>query len=727
MPSTTRSLARLLAAVPAAAGMSAAFAAGQQEPPARPPVQQVEVKGSAAAYDARRDDTATRIVITQAEILKHGDTTIGEVLKRLPGVTLGGVQGRGGEIRMRGLGSGYTQVLLNGEPVPPGFSLDALAPDTVERIEVMRSASAEYSTQAIAGAINIVLKKQVHSAQKDIKAGLQSENGKPGASLNFQLSDKAGALAYAIGGGLAYGSYDRPSSGTTSGSGPDGADPLLWRARTTNVGRTESLNLAPRLTWTLGPDDVLTSQSFATLSRLNANVDEWITREQGALPPYSGTSVGIDSHAGMFRTDLAWTRKLAAGARLDTKAGVNYNHRQTTAPSEEYYADRTLALSRVITSGQTDKGLTANGKYSTPVLADHALAIGWDATYSKRIEDRIQRESSTVGAPAENLDQFYAANVGRLALFGQDEWSVTPQWSLYLGLRWEGIRTRSAGDGYAAVDNRSSVWSPLFQTLYKIPGSKNDQLRLALARTYKAPAVTSLVPRRFASNNNSQTNPDLRGNPELRPELAWGLDLAWEHYLAGGGMLGVSTFVRRIEDTMHQRVVFANGLWVQTPFNDGVARARGVELEAKLPLRSMFKAAPALDLRANVARNWSTISTVPGPDNRLDQQTPVSGNLGLDYKMDTLPLSMGGSYSFQDGGPVRVALYQYAYSTPKRALDLYALWSFSPKTQLRLSLANALHQQNVTASTWADPDGTLTDASFTPTASVLRAQLEMKL
>jgi hypothetical protein len=88
---------------------------------------------------------------------------------------------------------------------------------------------------------------------------------------------------------------------------------------------------------------------------------------------------------------------------------------------------------------------------------------------------------------------------------------------------------------------------------------------------------------------------------------------------------------------------------------------------------------------------------------------------------------MGGSYSFQDGGPVRVALYEYAYSTPKRTLDLYALWTFSPRTSLRMSLANALHQQNMTSSTYADPDGTLTDASFTPTASVLRAQLEIKL
>jgi iron complex outermembrane receptor protein len=39
---------------------------------------------------------------------------LGEVLKRLPGVTTQGAPGRGGAIRMRGLGSGYTLILLDG-------------------------------------------------------------------------------------------------------------------------------------------------------------------------------------------------------------------------------------------------------------------------------------------------------------------------------------------------------------------------------------------------------------------------------------------------------------------------------------------------------------------------------------------------------------------------------------------------------------------------------------
>ena len=725
---------RLLIAVPAIFGMIAAQAAGQQGAAAaepdpgqkQAPIQKVEIKGAAASYDARRNDTATKIVVSQEEILRNGDTTIGEVLKRLPGVTVGGVQGRGGDIRMRGLGSGYTQILLNGEPSPAGFSLDSLSPDMIERIEIMRAATAEYSTQAIAGAINIVLKRAIVTAQREIKAGVQEDNGHYGTNLNFQLADRKGALSYAIGGGLTYAKFERPSQSVTEASDAAGVATILRRADNQNSGHFEALNLSPRINWTLGPGDVITSQSFINVNRFNGNNSERVRTLLGAAPQYSGTDMAIKSEADMFRSDLSWTRKLAQNAKLDMKAGVNYNQRDSRAASLQSDAAGKQVLDRVVTNGAVEKGFTASGKYATPIFEGHALAAGWDAAYTKRDEDRIQRETSTLPGVAKDLDQVFSANVTRLALFAQDEWTVTPRWSVYAGLRWEGIETRSSGGGYAPVDNKSSVWSPLFQTLWKIPGSKSDQVRLGLTRTYKAPNVFSLLPRRFNSNNNSQTSPDQQGNPLLKPELAWGLDLAYEHDLEGGGLLTASTFVRRIDDITHNKVEKIDGVWVSMPINDGVANTRGIELEAKLPLRSLYKTAPNIDFRANLARNWSTLTTVPGPNNRLDQQTPFSGTVGADYKLDATPLTVGASYSFQNGGPVRISLNQYAYSVPKRSLDLYGLWKFNPKNQLRVSFANALHQDNLAQSSYVDATGRLSDTTITPTTVAVRALLELK-
>lgn len=732
-------LLRLLAAAPALLGVMHAHAA--DEPPVKKEgkIQQVEIKGAATAYDARRNDTATKIVVTQEEILKNGDTTVGEVLKRLPGVTIGGVQGRGGDIRMRGLGAGYTQILLNGEPAPPGFSLDSLSPDMIERIEVMRAATAEYSTQAIAGGINIVLKRAVQTAQRELKVGLQDDNGKIGTNTNFQLSDRSGIMSYAIGGNITYARFDRPSELMQEEFDLAGHRTQLRHADQTNRGTFKALGLSPRVNFNLGPGDIVTWQSFINANQARFNTTERFTQLEGdRLARYASTDVGVRTDFIMARSDLTWTRKLAAGAKMEIKGGVNYNNRDTDAPSLQYAPGMKPALERMVTSTQTEKGFTTTGKYSTPIVEHHALATGWDAGFSTRDEDRIQRETALLPPPPppppgqipprgpENLNQVFNADIKRLALYAQDEWQVTDRWSMYLGLRWEGIETTSEGSDYAPVDSKSSVFSPLFQTLWKLPNTKNDQVRLGLTRTYKAPAVNQLIPRRFASNNNTSTSPDFSGNPQLKPELAWGLDLAYEHYLPAGGLMTASTYVRRIDNSIRNRVDLIGDLWISRPVNAGTANTHGIELEAKLPLRSLYPAAPAIEIRANASRNWSRLDTVPGPNNRLDGQTPASGTVGFDYKMDSMPLTTGASFSFQSAGPVRVSDKQFAWAAPKRTLDWYGLMKFSPKTQLRVSVSNLLHQTNVAQNAFLTPNGLNADTTLTPTVAVVRALMEMK-
>ena len=100
--------------------------------------EKVVVTGNRLAdTEERRYSTATKMVFGREELDRYGDSTLGEVLKRLPGITIAGAPGRGGDIRMRGLGRGYTQILINGEPAPRGFSFDSLPPEQVERIEIM--------------------------------------------------------------------------------------------------------------------------------------------------------------------------------------------------------------------------------------------------------------------------------------------------------------------------------------------------------------------------------------------------------------------------------------------------------------------------------------------------------------------------------------------------------------------------------------------------------------
>ncbi|MEG1055991.1 MAG: TonB-dependent receptor, partial [Janthinobacterium sp.] len=259
------------------------------------------------------------------------------------------------------------------------------------------------------------------------------------------------------------------------------------------------------------------------------------------------------------------------------------------------------------------------------------------------------------------------------------------------------------------LDVGAHVWSPVLQSLWKLAGK--DQLRLAVTRTYKAPQIFQLIPRPYLNDNgNSPANPDNQGNPALRPELAWGLDAAYEYYPAGGAegaMLGASASLRRIDDVMLDRLYQDKGRWVATPVNHGRAQVRGIELEAKLPLTALLAGAPALDLRANVARNWSTVDAVAGPDNRLDGQLPWSANLGADYRLAGKPLTVGGNLHYQGGGPSRESNQLLAWQGARRELDLYALWKFSDQLRLRLSGTNLLRQPERTRSLYADDAGSL--------------------
>src|SRR5471032_1605415 len=156
------------------------------------PIPEITVNGGRLSdMEERRRSVAGKQVYGREELDRNGDTNLGDVLKRLPGVSIGGRPGRGGDIRMRGLGSGYTQILLNGERPPAGFSLDQLSPDQVERIEIMHGPIAEHSTRAIAGTINIILRDGYQQKDTQVKLTDTIEQGRNAPNVSLIVPGKA--------------------------------------------------------------------------------------------------------------------------------------------------------------------------------------------------------------------------------------------------------------------------------------------------------------------------------------------------------------------------------------------------------------------------------------------------------------------------------------------------------------------------------------------------------
>lgn len=688
-------------------------------------VDTVEIKGTQSDYDERREDTATKIVVTSEEIRKFGDTQILDVMKRLPGVTV-----QNNAIRLRGLGNGYTQILIDGERPPPGFSIDNLSPDLVERIEIIRAATAEYSTQAVAGTVNIVMKKKFSVSKRDINAGWYSGTGYTSKNAGFTIADKAGELAFSIGGYGGQGTFDYASISNTVGLDPSGVRILERAANSASFGDSQYAGLYSTLAWTLAGGDSFTMNPWLNISRYNSqshSSTQYLLGDTTIYPVSDGRNRGNNWNVG---GNANWILKWQSGAKLDLKLTANVGARNNDAFNKSFDYDNTQTLERISLSPSRDSRAGFVGKYSAPIVEGHSLLAGWDVGFSRTASSLRVVESNVAAAPIDTLED-YIANVRKFALFAQDEWNVTPNWSVYFGLRWEGIDTTSVatgnGSGVPSTTNRSSVVSPLFQTLWKFPDKSGRQFRLALTRTYKAPETYALIPRIYRTTVNTSITPDYQtGNSNLKPELATGVDLAYEHFFAKGASMSLSGSVRALTEYNTRGVFLIEGRWRSLPINNGNAASRSIEFDAKFPLQSIVETAPPIDFRFNVARNFSRVHEVPGPNNRLDQQAPLSGTFGLDYRMRGGMLVAGASFSFKSGGEVRMTTNQINYSVPTRELEMYVLYKYTPKLQLRFRLANVLRQDTVTATTYFDETGSTRSVSIRPTQMNIGANVKLE-
>jgi len=127
-------------------------------------------------------------VFTETDILESGQMTLEDFVQNMPTIT-GGYFGRTvnngnpgyATASMRGLGSNRTLVLLNGQRMPSAGSngfvdLNMIPVGIVERVEVLRDgASTIYGSDAIAGVVNIITKRDFKGAEFQLQYDITGE------------------------------------------------------------------------------------------------------------------------------------------------------------------------------------------------------------------------------------------------------------------------------------------------------------------------------------------------------------------------------------------------------------------------------------------------------------------------------------------------------------------------------------------------------------------------
>jgi iron complex outermembrane recepter protein len=170
--------------------------------------QRIEITGSSI----KRIDAETAVpvqVITRADIAKSGATNVEQLMQTISAAassgaftssaSSGATTGSISSISLRGLTSLRTLVLLNGRRIAPygtGFTGDSVSVDVnsipisaIDRVEILKDgASAIYGSDAVAGVVNFILRRDYKGGELALDAG----NTQAGGAHNRRASITAG-------------------------------------------------------------------------------------------------------------------------------------------------------------------------------------------------------------------------------------------------------------------------------------------------------------------------------------------------------------------------------------------------------------------------------------------------------------------------------------------------------------------------------------------------------
>lgn len=677
-------------------------ATGRRPGTANQAVEEIKVTGQRNANEDRRYSTASKIIITREDIEQYGDSNLGDVMRRLPGVTTGRRPGRPGAPQMRGMGGGFTQILIDGERIPPGFSVEQITPEQVERIEILRAPTAETGTRAIAGTINIILREPLRARNNDLRASVQEERNHYSPNLSWTRNDSfspTGTYNFTVSLNHNDQLTDTGSRTTYLNTVTDNLD-LDQRGFTRANDKRDSLFGSSRIQWRLGQGEQFTIQPFLVRSRSHNRSESTLDQSIGSAPaPYATQASAFDGRFGVTRLMSMINRRIDQDTRWELRGSVGQLSSKSDLTLNQFAGTGVSTLTQTTSVDTTDRSWNAAGKLSRNVAdGKHVIVGGWEFEGVKREDNSVTRLNGV--SQLADFGDVVNVSTRRRAIYLQDEWDPSPQWSSYFGARWEEIETLSDAASNP-VRNNSRVLNPLAQGVWRFDAPKRDQIRIALTQSYRAPTTQNLVARPGLNTlypvpgPNPATSPDRAGNPNLKPEIANGVDLAYENFLKSGGIVSVNLFTRRIKDLIRNVTTLENVSWatspryVSRPQNIGDAVTSGIEFDAKFQLPEIIDGAPAINIRANANVFRSNVTGVIGPNNRIDSQPGATGNLGADYRFRGSPISIGGNVGFTPAYKLQQTNTQVQSIGVKRVIDAYAVYTFDSSTKLRVAVSNA--------------------------------------
>ncbi|GAA0594049.1 TonB-dependent receptor domain-containing protein [Caenispirillum bisanense] len=591
MAATTGGLrARLAGGLAAAALLGLPAGAVQAQDQAEPPAEaggeavmlkQMVVSASAAETDLR-DAPASISVISRQDIEKRPVSDINEVLRTVPGVNMQfGSDGTRG-VSIRGLGSSYTLILIDGKRVDGGLTTfrhyrgdtNWVPVEGIERIEVVRGPmSTLYGSDALGGVVNIITRK-----------GGDTWSGSVTAETIVQQDDDhgdTGKVTFYTAGPLipdrmalrVYGGYSRTGSDSAAIANP--------REGTRNRDLSGDLSIALTEAQTVDLGLSYGEQDYLALDGVENSNPTTMTR--------LGASIG---HTGAWDFGTSTVRAYVEKAKNE--------HTITNA------AGLTLG------DGIEATSYTVDGKLSLPLdlVVPQTVNIGGEARYQELDDpENTGKFNTLLGITGPST-----ADVTTYALFVEDTAYVTDAFSVTAGVRMD--HHEKFGEHF----------SPRLYGVYHITDAVT--VKGGYAEAFKAPDLRELNPYWVTTSRGRGCGAvggpcEMVGNPDLQPETSKSKEVGL-YYDHDGWAANVTYFHNDIENLITSArtasLILPNGTKYVQRINVDKARTSGIEGGVTVPLHDTL--------------SWTTSFTYMIEAKNLTTGMPLSSSPELSVNTD---------------------------------------------------------------------------------------------
>ncbi|HED8363948.1 TPA: TonB-dependent receptor [Campylobacter jejuni] len=503
-----------------------------------------DVVVSASGFEQDLVDAPASIsIITKEELEKKPIKDIGEAIGDIPGVDVTLKKTGTYDFSIRGFGSSYTLVLIDGkrQSVANGFydngfsgSESGYLPplSMIERIEVIRGpASTLYGSDAVGGVINIITKKNPDKTEASVEFNtlLQQHSNHYGnaGGFNAYIATPLIEDTLSISARLKY--YDKAASDLkwpTPVWRNNSQLPENYQIATHSPGFFTSLGFGSRLNWTI--DD-------------KNNIYFDIERYINEISVNSTSSRAIKSERQLFKDNIV----------LNHDGNYDFG---STSSYLQYGSTKDKELHSQIWVGEGKVVLPWNlGQYGNLVN-----------TFGARIDyEMLKNDQASAGSQirGKNLDQT------TVALYGENEYFITDDFIFTMGLR------------YIYSDLFDSEFTPRVYLVYHL--NENVAFKGGIAKGYKTPAVKQLTNGYYNySNGNAYF-----GNPSLKPEESTNYELGvdfrmfdFAHYSITGFITDFTNQISSEDLTGIQNGIDCSNSTICTrPINLGKTQTKGIE------------------------------------------------------------------------------------------------------------------------------------------------------